>query len=119
MPIKRSKQTPKARCWIEADGAYVMGDGRARLLDAIDRTGSIARAARDLGISYRHAWGFIRKLESRIGTKIVQTAKGGKGGGGCALLTQTGKTLLRKDLSFRKDVEKAILRTFAKHFGGG
>ncbi|MBZ5514286.1 MAG: LysR family transcriptional regulator, partial [Acidobacteriia bacterium] len=64
--------------------------GKAALLQAVDRLGSIQQAADEFGMSYRHAWGAIRRIENRAGFKIVDTKLGGKEGGG-ARLTPQGK----------------------------
>jgi len=109
------KLKAKAKVWIEADGAYFMGNGRAELLAAIDRCGSISEAARRLDISYRHAWGYINKIESRLGMKIVETTKGGKGGGH-AELTAAGRKLLDDYAAFRRAVDKAIADSLKLHF---
>jgi hypothetical protein len=44
------------RVWIERAGQAILGQGRAELLDGIERWHSISAAARQLGMSYRHAW---------------------------------------------------------------
>ena len=109
---------PRSKVWIELDGRYLMGDGRAELLSAIARLGSISEAARQIGISYRHAWGYIKKIEERSGTRIVETTRGGKGGGS-AKLTGPGKDLLEKYRRFREGVGRAIAREYTRHFGKG
>ena len=68
----------KAKFWIENKGEVVLGGGKTALLLAVDRLGSIQRAADQFGMSYRHAWGVIRKIEQRAGFKIVETKLGGK-----------------------------------------
>ena len=51
----------KAKFWIENRGEVVLGGGKTALLMAVDRLGSIQRAADEFGMSYRHAWGVIKK----------------------------------------------------------
>ena len=63
----------RLKVWFEVDGEYVFGDGRAELLRLIEQSGSIKKAASNLRMSYRHAWGQIRKMEDRLGTKLVET----------------------------------------------
>ena len=50
--------TLRRKHWIELDGRFVIGDGGAELLRAVDHQGSLAQAARHVGWSYRHAWGY-------------------------------------------------------------
>jgi len=114
--MKRTKIKPKSKVWIELEGVYLMGDGRAALLQTIDRVGSISEAAREMDISYRHAWGYVRKLEARLGMKVVDTQKGGIGGG-ATKLTKRGKDFLERYLAFRSGINNAIDEKFARHFG--
>ena len=71
----------KLKVWFELDGEYIFGDGRAELLRLIEQLGSITKAASTLRMSYRHAWGQVRRLEERLGIKLVETRTGGRGGG--------------------------------------
>ena len=81
------------KIWFEQDGEAVFGPGRAALLRAVDREGSIQAAARSLGMSYRHAWSMLRASAERCGRELVRTRRGGKAGGG-AELTHYGRALL-------------------------
>ena len=89
---------------IEHKGEVVLGGGKTALLLAVDRFGSIQRAAEESGMSYRHAWGAIRRIEKRAGFKIGDTRWGGKEGGG-AQLTPKGKVFVDTtgdaDMSYR------------------
>ena len=51
-----SRLRVRSKVWLEVDGQAFLGDGRYRLLSAVQRNGSINAAARDLGISYRKVW---------------------------------------------------------------
>src|SRR5574340_1267302 len=65
-------------------------DGRMLpLLRAIARTGSLSSATRDIGLSYRHAWGLLGRLENALGRKLVSLERG-RG----ARLTALGEKLL-------------------------
>jgi molybdate transport system regulatory protein len=70
---------PRVKVWFEAEGGYSFGFGLIAILQAIARTGSIKQAACDLGQSYRHVWGRIKKAEQGIGTPLVVTHVGGQG----------------------------------------
>ncbi len=48
-----------------------------------------------MGMSYRHAWGIIKKIEDRLGYEIVKSVKGGRKGGGTEL-TEKGRKLVEK-----------------------
>src|SRR4030042_2235266 len=101
----------KAKFWIENKGEVVLGGGKTVLLLAVDRLGSIQRAAEEVGMSYRHAWGVIKKIEQRAGFKIVETKLGGKDGGG-AQLTPKGKAFVEKMGSLLKDLQSIVEKRF-------
>jgi len=86
---------------FQSDKGVVLDEVDARLMRRISETGSLAEAARILGISYRNAWGRIRKLESAYGRRILDTRVGGTSGGG-AELTPEGLKLFREFRHIRK-----------------
>jgi len=83
----------KSRIWIEADGNILLGEGRVALLKAIAETGSLSKAAKSLGMSYKKAWSLIDAVNKRAENPVINTIIGGKGGGG-AQLTDYGKQLV-------------------------
>ncbi len=107
----------KTKFWIENRGEVVLGGGNTALLLAIDRLGSIQQAADEFEMSYRHAWGVIKKIEQRAGFKMVETKLGGKDGGG-ARLTPKAKTFVKKADSLFEELqamaEKRVRQKFQK-----
>ena len=73
-------------------GGDVVGPGRADLLEAIARYGSIAAAGRELGMSYRRAWTLVADIARGFGAPVVHTTPGGAQGGG-ATLTPLGENI--------------------------
>jgi len=71
-----------------------LGPGKVALLGAIASTGSISAAARSMGMSYRRAWLLVETMNSCFEKPLVETATGGKSGGG-AQITADGERLLR------------------------
>jgi molybdate transport system regulatory protein len=106
----------KAKFWIENKGEVVLGGGKAALFLAVDRLGSIQRAAEEFGMSYRHAWGAIKKIERRAGFKILDTKLGGKDGG--AQLTPKGREFIGKVDSLLKDLQSIVEKRFKQKFNG-
>ena len=106
----------KVKFWIENKGEVVLGGGKAALLLAVDRLGSIQRAAEEFGMSYRHAWGAIRKIEQRAGFKIIDTRLGGKDAG--AQLTPKGKEFIGEVDSLLKDLQATVERRFKRKVPG-
>jgi molybdate transport system regulatory protein len=70
----------RSKIWLEDDGGEVIfGLGRYRMLDAVDRTGSLHAAARELNMSYRAIWCRIRASEKRLGkTLVVRAGRGSR-----------------------------------------
>ena len=101
----------KSKLWIEIDGRPVFGRGRRFLLEAIDRYGSINQAAKEINISYRKAWGYIKAMEERLGFMLVQRQTGGRNGGG-ATLTKEAKRFLRK----YEEMETGIMELVDERF---
>ncbi|MBI5521054.1 MAG: LysR family transcriptional regulator [Desulfarculus sp.] len=80
----------KGRIWLERDGQTYLSWGRVVLLERIGQAGSVAAAARSMGMSYRHAWGLVREMNQAAGLPLVERRAGGQGGGG-AMLTEAGQ----------------------------
>ncbi len=112
----------KSKLWIEVDGEPVFGRGRRFLLQAIDRYGSINQAAKEINISYRKAWSYIKAMEDRLGIKLVERHAGGKNGGGAALTEGARKFLKQYELledGIREIVDKRFKSIFNKNDIGG
>jgi molybdenum ABC transporter molybdate-binding protein len=80
----------RVRIGVEREGKAVLAEGRLELLEWIDRCHSISAAARQLGISYRHAWVTVRAINEAAGEPLVTASTGGSQGGG-AELTARGR----------------------------
>ncbi len=89
------------KLWLETEEGYIFGQGAFELLQKISEAGTLSSAAEALGISYRHAWGIIKRIERQIGRPILKTRKGGKLGGGSEL-TDEAKYLMKEFLKMRK-----------------
>ena len=75
------------------DGRFAIGEGGGELLKAVEREGSLAQAARRVGWSYRHAWGYVRRAETVLGVPLL-LPKSGKGRARGMLLTTAAKVLV-------------------------
>ena len=84
----------RSKIWIaDDDNNVVFGLGRVKMLEAIQKNGSILAAAKDLGMSYRALWGRIKATEERLGKSLLKRNIGGKSGGGSEL-TDFSKQLM-------------------------
>ncbi len=99
---------PHAKVWLEHKGEPVVGKGRRNLLNAIEKHRSLAKASKNTKVSFRAAWNWLRKIEERLGVKIVDSKKGGEGGGGTTVLTEVGKRILRKYDNFDAYIQDAL-----------
>jgi molybdenum-dependent DNA-binding transcriptional regulator ModE len=61
----------RTKIWLEIDGRFVIGEHGLELLRGINREGLLAGAARLLGWSYRHAWGYVRHAEAVLGGPLL------------------------------------------------
>ncbi|WP_235932893.1 winged helix-turn-helix domain-containing protein [Flagellimonas sediminis] len=95
------------RCWIDIDGEKFFGPGRAQLLAHIDRQGSISKAAKAMGMSYKKAWSMVDDMNQKGQEPYVILHKGGNKGGGAAL-TETGKTILTAFNELMENLNEAL-----------
>ena len=106
----------KSKIWIESEGKPVFGRGRRFLLEAIDKHGSINQAAKEISISYRKAWGYIKAMEERLGFKLIERQTGGRNGGG-AVLTDNAREFLRKYEAMERGINEIVDERFKQNFG--
>ncbi|SJZ88552.1 winged helix-turn-helix domain-containing protein [Selenihalanaerobacter shriftii] len=106
---------PKIKLWLEVDDEIVFGIGRLILLEKIDRLGSINKAANELNMSYRAAWGKIKASEERLGFKLVETKVGGSKGGGTEL-TSKAKKVMKKYQEYEELINQKVQKIFKNKF---
>lgn len=107
---------PRCKLWVEKDGV-VFGAGLLGLLDGVALHGSLAGAAAAMGMSYRAAWGRVRRFESVWGMPLVRARRGGSGGGGMSL-TPEAERLMAQYRRWREEVEEAMQKLFRRTFEG-
>lgn len=83
------------RLRLRHHGEIALGPGKISLLEAIERTGSISAAGRELEMSYRRAWLLVDELNRALKAPAVVTAAGGRHGGGTAL-TPVGQEIVQR-----------------------
>ena len=98
---------------LKSNGKSLMGFGRARLLKQIKETRSLSTAAKRRGMSYRHAWGIINRMEEISGEKIVKSERGGSERGQSDL-TAAGEKLLSEFESKYSALERAYEEAFRR-----
>lgn len=85
---------PSFKFWLETDEGFVLGPGVYSILKRVRETGTLKEAAESLDMSYRFAWGLVKKAEGKLGTPLLITHKGGRAGGGGTGLTEAGLQII-------------------------
>lgn len=98
---------------VRDDDTIVLGPGKADLLDAIARHGSIRAAAEELEMSYMRAWTLVRTMNAEFRTPLVEKVRGGAAQGG-ARLTKRGERVLRLYREMEEQAERAIAALWKK-----
>jgi molybdate transport system regulatory protein len=80
--------------WFHKEDRKFLGGDRINLLEKIDELGSITKAAKVVGISYKTAWDMINMVNNVSEKPLVHPMTGGKGGGGTSL-TAEGKKIIK------------------------
>ncbi len=101
------KKIAGARLKIQArlmlDDEIAFGPGKADLLRAIESTGSISAAGKQLGMSYRRAWLLVDAMNRCFQQPLVETATGGNQGGGTRL-TSLGLDVLQRYQQLQQEI---------------
>lgn len=96
---------------LDRDNYMSVGLQYFELLDGVRRYGTLSKACREVGVTLKTGSKWIRLLESRLGVKLVEVRKGGKGGGGSAL-TEHAYRLLESYYSARTVTRPGFITTF-------
>lgn len=91
-----NRNTPVCKLWLEHRGEPILGKGGAGILEAIKREGSISKAAKNVGMSYRYVWNYLEEVGRTLDEPVVRTFRGGRHGGGGTALTGLGERLLKE-----------------------
>jgi molybdate transport system regulatory protein len=107
---------PRLKIWLESDrGEVALSDWRVQLLQAIDQHGSLAEAARQLGVPYKTAWYKLKQMEAALAVPLLVTSSGGAEHGG-ARLTAAGKEAIRRYTAIVGGVDAEIEQRFHDAF---
>src|SRR5882724_9978974 len=90
---------------MERDGRFV--DGGLKLLLGVLEHGSLLGAAKEIGWSYRHAWGYLKQAEAALGSPLT-TPRPGKGASRGMALTETGRLVLEQLVAVSNRIDDAV-----------
>jgi molybdate transport system regulatory protein len=109
------KLRARFKLWLstrETEGIF--GDGKWRLLKTVETERSLKAASKKLCISYRKAWGDLKKAQDALGVNLVEKQRGGVMGGKTTL-TKKGKEWVKAYSRFRSDIEKTVEKAYGRH----
>jgi molybdate transport system regulatory protein len=107
METTRLPSLPSLTIRIDLDPEGRIGPGKVRLLEAVERCGSISAAGRMLNISYKRAWNLLDEVARTCNHDVIVGYAGGAEGGG-AQLTPFGLALVAR---YRRIERKIIEAT--------
>jgi len=102
------------RLWLRKSEHSFLGKGRIELLEQIERTGSISKAAKAMKMAYKAAWDSLDAMNNLAEEALVDKSTGGKGGGGTRLtpyakrLIETYKVIHEEHERFLKNLSLRI-----------
>jgi molybdate transport system regulatory protein len=104
--LRKLPLQPRIKAWLVAGDEFLMGPRYVRLLEEIDRRGSIREACSRIGLSYRTCLNRIRQMERVLGSPVIHTTRGGATGGGSEL-TDEARELTRLYRQWRAELERS------------
>ena len=91
------------------------GKGVSQLLHLCDEYGSLSKSCEVMGMSHSKAWKILKRAEEDLDMKLLERVSGGSNGGG-SVLSEEGKTLLKKYDEFQKRMKDFAEETFQELF---
>ena len=108
-----SSLAPRLKVWLTLGGSFLMGPNYLRFLRAVDETGTIREAGKAVRWSYRTCLNRIRRMEGILGTKVLETERGGSTGGGARLSPEARRLVTIFD-HWQADVARYSRQAFRK-----
>jgi molybdate transport system regulatory protein len=94
---------------VDTEFGAFLGDTRIRLLEAIERYGSISQAAKAVPLSYKAAWDAVDAMNNVAEETLVQRSVGGRHGGGTQL-TDYGRRLVAMYRAVEQEYQDTLER---------
>jgi molybdate transport system regulatory protein len=104
----------RAKFWLTLGPRTLFGDGKADLLEAVDRLGSLRSAAQSMGMSYRYVWGLLRELDEAAGFPFLEHS--GTGARSNLQLTPEGRRFIDAYRKFRAPLGDMVQQRFRRVF---
>ena len=94
--------------WIKGTNNFSMGPGDVKLIKELIKSKNLTKAANECHYSYKYAWKKIKNISEKTGKAIVNSHRGGKGGGGEVTVTSWGIHLVSLFESAEKQLNEVI-----------
>jgi GTP 3',8-cyclase len=102
------------RIWLHRGGRPAVGMGVLALLRGVESTGSLHRAAAEMGMAYSKAWQSVRTAEETLGFSLLERQSGGRNGGG-STLSPGGEWLVGAFGALMEEASETMQRLGRKH----
>lgn len=113
--LHNKKLKPRIKLWLYSEHSQSsFGNGKWYLLKTIEKTKSLKSTCNILGISYRKAWGDLKKSEQCLNVTLVNRSRGGKTHGH-SNLTEAGKAWTEAYSKFHQYIENAVETAYRKY----
>jgi molybdate transport system regulatory protein len=107
MNSSKNKLNLTGNLWFNRADHKFLGGNQIELLEKIDELGSITKAAKAVGISYKTAWDSLNGINNLAEKPLVDRLTGGKGGGGTSL-TAEGKKVIAQFTIVQEEMRKVL-----------
>lgn len=112
--MKYANIHPEYKIWLATKtGEGVLGDGKWKILKAINQAGSLVAACKTLDITYRRTWNDLKKVEKMLGFALLEKSRGGQDGGH-SVLTEEGVKLVKAFDEFHARMDTLMQQEFSK-----
>jgi molybdate transport system regulatory protein len=105
--MRKAATKQMVRFRVDLSSLCSIGPGKVDLLEAIERTGKLSHAAKDLGMSYAYAWLILNDLNRSFAEPVTRATMGGNQRGGVTL-TAFGQRIIRSYRSAAQAIESAL-----------
>lgn len=95
------------RIFLDTDEGVLLAGQRVHLLEAIEQHGSIQKAAKAVGLSYKSAWDAVNTMNNLCDQPLVQREVGGRRGGG-SHLTEHGRNMIHLFRAVESEYQRAL-----------
>ena len=100
----------KGEVWLEKNGRVFIDSNRINLLSLVDKLGSLAAAARTMGLGYNSAWLWIIEMNRLSPRPLVVRSAGGINGG-YSVLTEHGRRIMAEYNQLNRELKEAAVNS--------